>query len=146
MDDFVYLNMCKIFSFDKEKKKISYRNKLLLQPFEKIRIYKTFLFEFCFLSKKGPVEFKNLNDIWLFNKNHNNEKEICMQVVNILLQKIEEDKVENDSYLKATVDLLKLNDYEKYRIFKYIQSIYSFYNSNYEYIFFSVIIHSLIQH
>ena len=139
MNDRIYNSICEIFNFDKITKKISFGNKLSLEPFQESMIYKTFLFEFCFLIERGTVDFKDLNDIWFFKTFNAEEKEIALEVIYILINKIEKKNIENEIYLKVVVNLLNLNKIEKYKIFKYLQSIYSQYNDMLEYSLFPLI-------
>ena len=139
MSENIYNKICAIFNIDKESKIISFNNNLSNESFDEYMIYKTFLFEFCFLIKKGSVKFQNLNDIWFFKTFKNKEKEIALKMIDILINKTEKKKVKIETYLNVIIELITLNDYEKYKIFKYLQSIFSYYNKNFEYIIFPLI-------
>ena len=139
MNDKIYESICTIFKFDQESKKITFENNISLEPFQDFMIYKTFLFQFCFLLKKGTADFKNMNDIWFFKTFGIEEKEIALDIIKILINKIENKKVENEIYLHSVVKLVNLNNFEKYRVFKYLQSIFSYYNKNFEYLLFPLI-------
>ena len=138
-NDNVYNKICKIFTTDNDSKILSYDTSLPTEYFDENKIYKTLLFEFCFLLKKGSVKFKNLNDIWFFKTFNSKEKEIALIILDILINKTEKKKVEIEAYLNVIIRLLTLNDYEKYNIFKYLQSIFSYYNNNFEYIIFPLV-------
>ena len=140
MSDNVYNKICKIFNLDNDSKMLSYNNNCLSTGFcDENSIFKTFIFEFCFLLKKGSVEFKNLNDIWFFKTFDSKEKEIALAILDILIKKAEKKEVENEAYLNAIIKLVNLNDYRKYTVFKYLQSIFSYYNNNFEYIVFPLL-------
>ena len=140
MSDNVYNKICKIFNLDNDSKILSYNNNCLSTGFcDGNSIFKTFIFEFCFLLKKGSVEFKNLNDIWFFKTFDSKEKEIALAILDILIKKAEKKEVENEAYLNAIIKLVNLNDYRKYTVFKYLQSIFSYYNNNFEYIVFPLL-------
>jgi len=132
--------ICKIFNIDNDSKILSYNNNYLSTELRnENNIYKTFIFEFCFLLKKGSVEFKNLNDLWFFKSFDSKEKEIALAILDIMINKAEKKEVENEAYLNAIIKLVNLNDYGKDIVFKYLQSIFSYYNSNFEYIIFPLL-------
>ena len=139
MNDNIYQRLCKIFDFDKNTGKISYSCNQFFQPIEEKYIYQTFLFEFCFLSKSGSIEFKNLNDIWFFKTFNDKEIEVALNIITILITKIENIKVNNDIFIKSVLKFLQLDDYKKYILFKRLQSIYSYYHKNIEYVIFPLI-------
>jgi hypothetical protein len=139
MSDNIYNKMSKIFNIDNDSKILSYNTCLSTECFDENKIYKTFLFEFCFLLKKGSIEFRNLNDIWFFKTFKSKEKEVALAIIDILINKAEKKKVENEAYLNVIIKLVNLNDYRKYTIFKYLQSIFSYYNNNFEYILFPLL-------
>ena len=139
MSENVYNKICAIFNIDNESKILSYDNYLSTECFDEYMIYKTFLFEFCFLLKKGSVEFKSLNDIWFFKTFNSKEKEIALNIIDILINKAEKKKLDDEVYLNVIIGLVTLNDYEKYITFKYLQSIFSYYNKNFEYIIFPLL-------
>ena len=139
MNKEVYNRICSIYHFDKDFQKLTYDNKILSNEFQESIIYKTLLFEFCFLVNKGSVEFKNMNDIWFFKKFTPEEKNIAIEIIDILLKKIENKNTENSAYINLVGNLLKLNNNRKYNIFKYLQSIYSYYNNQFKYIIFPII-------
>ena len=117
MSDNVYNKICKIFNIDNDSKILSYNTCLSKEHFDENKIYKTFIFEFCFLMKKGSAEFKNLNDIWFFKIFIRKEKEMASPFIDILINKSEKKKVENEAYLNAIIKLINLNDYGKCTIF-----------------------------
>ena len=139
MNDLIYQSLCKIYNFDKNSGKISYGVNKFFQPVDKKGIYQAFLFEFCFLLKSGSIEFKDLNDIWFFKTFNEKEIEVALHIITTLIKKIENDNVGNDVLLETVEKFINLYDYKKYMMFKRLQSIYSYYQDNIEYVIFPLI-------
>ena len=62
-----------------------------------------------------------------------------MAIFDILINKADKKKIENEAYLNGIIKQVNLNDYWKYTIFKYLQSIFSYYNNNIEYFVFPLL-------
>ena len=139
MNGDIYKSLCAIFNFNKDTKNVSFGVNPLLNRLDKKDLYKTFLFEFCFLLKNGSVEFNKLDDIWFFKIFNVEEKEIALEIIKVLIDKIYEKNISNEIYLTAVIKLINLNNHEKYKLFRNIQSIYSYYNNNPEYIIYALI-------
>ena len=67
------------------------------------------------------------------------EKEIALEIIKILIYSINENNISNEIFLTHAVKLINLNNHEKYKIFRNIQSIYSYYTNNLEYLILSLI-------
>ena len=139
MSEIVYMRICKVFDYNEDSLKLSYDNKILLEKFQELDIYKTILFELCFLINKGSVEFKNINDIWFFKNFSHEEIEIAFEIIDILLKKIENININDDEYIKPISKFMKLNNNKKKLVFKYLQSIYFNCNKQFNFIIFPLI-------
>ena len=139
MNGNIYQRLCSIFNFDEETQKLSFGIDMQLKQLEKKDVYKTLLFEFCFLIKKGSVNFKELNDLWIFKVQRNKELDMSLEMINILIKLIEKKIIAKEAIINAVINLLQLNNYEMFMIFKILQSIYSNYNNYYEYLVFPLI-------
>ena len=138
MNEEIYSRLCAVFDFDIITKKISLVMKE--EQFGEKDVYKIYLFKFCFLSDKGPVKFSTLDDLWFFNTFNEKEKKIILETIDLILRKIEGKKIESKNYINIVEKLINLNNDEIYIIFKYLQSIYSYYNMDLKFIIYPLLI------
>ena len=138
MSEEIYSRLCAVFDFDIITKKISLVMKE--EQFGEKDVYKIYLFKFCFLSDKDPVKFSTLDDLWFFNTFNEKEKKIILETIDLILRKIEGKKIESKNYINIVEKLIKLNNDEIYIIFKYLQSIYSYYNMDLKFIIYPLLI------
>ena len=138
MSEEIYSRLCAVFDFDIITKKISLVIKE--EQFGEKDVYKIYLFKFCFLSDKDPVKFSTLDDLWFFNTFNEKEKKIILETIDLILRKIEGKKIESKNYINIVEKLINLNNDEIYIIFKYLQSIYSYYNMDLKFIIYPLLI------
>lgn len=138
MSEEIYSRLCAVFDFDIITKKISLVIKE--EQFGEKDVYKIYLFKFCFLSDKDPVKFSKLDDLWFFNTFNEKEKNIILETIDLILRKIEGKKIESKNYINIVEKLINLNNDEIYIIFKYLQSIYSYYNMDLKFIIYPLLI------
>ena len=140
MNENIYKRICSIYDFDEDSQILTYNYNILSKNSNSQRsnIYKSILFEFCFLINKGSVEFKDLNDICFFKSFSTKEKELALEIIDVLLKIIENKKMDDSDYMNLTCNLLKDNN-RKLNIFKYLQSIYSYYKDDFRYIIYPII-------
>ena len=133
MNENIYKRICSIYDFDEDSQILTCNYNILSKNSNSQRsnIYKSILFEFCFLINKGSVEFKDLNDIWFFKSFSTKEKELALEIIDVLLKIIENKKMDDSDYMNLTCNLLKLDNNRKLNIFKYLQSIYSYYKDDF---------------
>ena len=141
MNENIYKRICSIYDFDEDSQILTYNYNILSKNSNSQRsnIYKSILFEFCFLINKGSVEFKDLNDICFFKSFSTKEKELALEIIDVLLKIIENKKMDDSDYMNLTCNLLKLDNNRKLNIFKYLQSIYSYYKDDFRYIIYPII-------
>ena len=120
----IFEKICKIFTYNKESKMISYNSK-------DGNLYKYFLFRFCFLSKNGPIKFENIENIWFFQTFEITKKNILLDIIDYLIYIVENKEINIDERIIDSVQsLINLNSKEIFMRFKYLQSIYSSYNED----------------
>ena len=120
----IFEKICKIFTYNKESKMISYNSK-------DGNLYKYFLFRFCFLSKNGPIKFENIENIWFFQTFEITKKNILLDIIDYLIYIVENKEINIDERIIESVQsLINLNSKEIFMRFKYLQSIYSSYNED----------------
>ena len=120
----IFEKICKIFTYNKESKMISYNSK-------EGNLYKYFLFRFCFLSKNGPIKFENIESIWFFQTFEITKKNILLDIIDYLIYIVENKEINIDERIIDSVQsLINLNSKEIFMRFKYLQSIYSSYNED----------------
>ena len=120
----IFEKICKIFTYNKETKMISYNSK-------DGNLYKYFLFRFCFLSKNGPIKFENIENIWFFQTFEITKKNILLDIIDYLIYIVENKEINIDERIIDSVQsLINLNSKEIFMRFKYLQSIYSSYNED----------------
>lgn len=128
--------LCQTFSFDKNTKILSYKN--VDNP---SNFYKKLLFEFCFLTKEGSFKLKSYKELW-FYKGLNNPKEVELAegIIELLISKDRNISCDISSKnITLANSFLNLIDNKKYEIFKYLQSIFSWYFDNPSYILFPLL-------
>ena len=88
-----------------------------------------YLFCICFLEPNGPIKFKSLDDLW-FKKGSLNplELKVVLLVIESLILRIKGKSIDfQKKEISLIKDFLNVLDYEKFEIFKYLQSNYSYY-------------------
>ena len=139
MNENIYKRICSIYDFDDASQMLTYRYKILSDDLQETNIYKSLLFEFCFLVNRGSVKFKDLNDIWFFKSFTTEEKNLAIKIIDVLLKNIEDKKIDASEYMNFCGILLNIDNIRKFNIFKYLQSIYSYYKDDLRYIIYPII-------
>ena len=83
MNENIYKRICSIYDFDEASQMLTYRYKILSNNLQETNIYKSLLFEFCFLVNRGSVKFKDLNDIWFFKSFTTEEKNLAIKIIDV---------------------------------------------------------------
>ena len=139
MNGDIYKRICLIYDFNEKSQMLTYNYQIFSKNSEGSNIYKSILFEFCFLKNRGSVKFEDLNNIWFFQSFTPEEQKIAIEIIHVLLKKIENKKMEDDVYMNLVGNLQKLDNNRKFIIFKYLQSIYSYYKDDFRYIIYPII-------
>ena len=133
MEKNLYQEICELYEYNQETKEISYKITV-----EDSNLFKELLFKFCFLIREGSLTFKNINDLW-FYKITNNPAEIKIYsgIIESLISKSHDHQCDiKQKYVHLVKDYLDNADNDKFTIFKYLQSIYSYMEDNPEYLLF----------
>ena len=109
MNENIYKRICSIYDFDEASQMLTYRYKILSNNLQETNIYKSLLFEFCFLVNRGSVKFKDLNDIWFFKSFTTEEKNLAIKIIDVLLKNIEDKKIDASEYMNLCGILLNID-------------------------------------
>ena len=109
MNENIYKRICSIYDFDEASQMLTYHYKILSNNLQETNIYKSLLFEFCFLVNRGSAKFKDLNDIWFFKSFTTEEKNLAIKIIDVLLKNIEDKKIDASEYMNLCGILLKLD-------------------------------------
>ena len=109
MNENIYKRICSIYDFDEASQMLTYRYKILSNNLQETNIYKSLLFEFCFLVNRGSVKFKDLNDIWFFKSFTTEEKNLAIKIIDVLLKNIEDKKLDASEYMNLCGILLNID-------------------------------------
>ena len=132
----LYNNLCETFEFDKKTKMISYH---IIS--EDPNIYKSILFQVCFLMMTGSTKFENLEDLWFYKGLASpSEIKLFVGIVESLILRVKDKSINNkETDVSLVIEFLSRMDYEKFKIFVYLQSIYSSFNNDPKYIIFPLL-------
>ena len=88
--------------------------------FDNYNIYKSLLFQFCFLINKGSIKFERLQDLWFFKDLNNFEEiKIIFGIIEALLEKIKDKNVNmQQKNISLVKEFLNLKNQDKFEIFK----------------------------
>ena len=137
-DNQIYRNICETYTFDEINSTIYFKSQSNITDF-----HKELLFQICFPTDKvPPFQFTSLKDIWFFNNENisTQEQSIMKGIINALIRKIRDPNSDiSQNNLTLVKSLIDLKDKEKFKIFKYFQSIFSSYQDNPEFIIYPLI-------
>lgn len=143
MEQKLFEELCKLYDYDIDNKIITYKI-----TFQNTNLFKELLFKFCFLLKEGSLKFEGISDLW-FKKKSKNQAEINLYlgIIESLIKKSNDQYCElKEMFINLTIDFLNIVNRDEFEIFRYLQSIYSTFEDNPEYIFFPLYYSILIKH
>ena len=132
----LYNNLCETFEFDKKTKMISYH---IIS--EDPNIYKSILFQVCFLMMTGSTKFEKLEDLWFYKDLASpSEIKLFVGIIESLILRVKDKSINNkETDVSLVIEFFSRMDYEKFKIFVYLQSIYSSFNNDPKYIIFPLL-------
>ena len=125
----LFENICRIFIYDSKNNKIEFSGRGEYNRY--------FLFNFLFLKENGQIEFNSVNELWLIKEFETEEKKnLNLNIIKCIISYIDNKNA------KFPVDLVKkfieIIDQETFVIFRYLQSIYSYFDNNPSFIIYSL--------
>ena len=123
--ELIFEAICRIFDYNDKTKLLNYTYNGT--------VYINFLFNFCFLKEKGPIIFNSLDELWLLKEfNSQEQKELNLDIIKLIISNIKGNKDEfpQINIIDLVNKFLALTEHKTFKIFKYLQSIYSCYSNN----------------
>ena len=144
MEQKIYEELCKLFNFNPETKRITYE----YNSIENYNFFKDLLFQFCFLSKEGSIKFEDIYVLWFYKSvKSTNEIKLYLEIIEVLIYKSNNMFCDlGEKYISLIKNFLDTTNKDNFEIFIYLQSIYSGLMMNSDSIFFPLFYTILFDH